>query len=163
MGIISCGISTNPTPANRCGCYLRVNSGGGIAISLHTDTAKLQYTRNSSVNMDIDKFYHVVGVRDGQEMRTYINGVELNGSMNERNASGVYNSVTEIPDTSGIYYNNTRNRAVTFGGEMWLSQTSQTLVQMLDGEIPVIKVYDGVLTPAQIKQNYNALKGRFGL
>ena len=161
MGIISCGISTNVSVSGRGGCALRVSSVGGIAFFLHTDTAKFQYTRKSLLNMDIGKFYHVVGVRDGQEMLTYIDGVDVSGDFLERNASNVTNPVTEIPDTSGIYYINTTNRAVTFGGELWNSQISPSIQSMFDGKISVIKVHDKALTPDEILQNYEAQKSRF--
>ena len=31
------------------------------------------------------------------------------------------------------------------------------------GEIPIVKIYNRVLTAAEVEQNFNALRGRFGI
>jgi hypothetical protein len=34
---------------------------------------------------------------------------------------------------------------------------------LFDGDIPVAQIYNRVLTPAEIQQNFNALRGRYGV
>lgn len=39
----------------------------------------------------------------------------------------------------------------------------QDAANLFDGDIPIVKIYNRVLTASEVLQNYNATKGRFGL
>ena len=34
---------------------------------------------------------------------------------------------------------------------------------LFDGDIPVVQIYNRALTASEVKQNFNALRGRFGI
>ena len=53
---------------------------------------------------------------------------------------------------SGTIYNNTSTVTIGEGDG-----------RQLYGDIPVVKIYNRVLTASEVKQNYNAYKNRFNL
>jgi len=92
--------------------------------------------------MSTSSWAHVVGTYSGGVKTIYINGVPVTSASGvtgtiETNANGI---------SIGAYggYN---------GGRSYY----------YNGEIGMVKVYDRVLTPAEVLQNYNAGKGRYGL
>ena len=77
-------------------------------------------------------------VRDGSSFKTYINGIDGGGSGSS--SSSISNN-TSYPFRMGLR-----------GGDD----------QPLDGRIAVVKIYKGkALSSTEVKQNYNALKGRY--
>lgn len=83
----------------------------------------------------LNTWYNVVGTYDGSNMRVYVNGVLKNTKA--QTGTLATNSVTaKIGTYQGTNYNFT-------------------------GRISNISIYNRALTSEEIKQNYNALKGRF--
>jgi len=83
--------------------------------------------------------YHIVGSWDGVTKRIYING-ELKHSQNKSGElyhRGTAAAIGRFGGTTTGYY---------FGGYIWM-----------------VRVYEIGLTEEQIKQNFNATRGRFGL
>jgi hypothetical protein len=81
-------------------------------------------------------YYHVVATVSGSTSKIFINGVEAeSGSISNR-----------IQSTSDLRIGwRVDGFAATNGG------------------IPIVKLYNKALTAAEVFQNYNATKGRFGL
>lgn len=86
--------------------------------------------------MTSNKYYHLVYTRKIGESVFYQNGVQetINTSNND------------------VIYNNTDT--VTIG---------QGDGRQLYGDIPIVKIYNRVLSAEEVKQNYNAYKKRFGI
>ena len=84
----------------------------------------------------LNTWFNMAGVYDGTNASMYINGVLVSG-----------------PTVKG-WTTNSGNASVgrqTNGGEYW------------SGNISQVSVYNRALTATEIAQNYNALKGRYGL
>jgi hypothetical protein len=85
----------------------------------------------------LNTWIHCVGTYDGTTMRIYENGIETN-SKAQTGALGITTNTAKI----GCY-----------------TPTSYSI----DGEIAIVKIHNTTLTADEIKQNFNATKGRFGL
>jgi len=88
------------------------------------------------LNVDSDKWLHVVGTLDGSTIKIYINGIQE-----------LSNSQTINPPSTST--------------EVLIGKDSN--VQYFPGRIAGAKLYNKSLTASEILQNYNATKGRFGL
>jgi hypothetical protein len=89
-------------------------------------------------------WYHVVGVfkSSNNSMQIYVNGV-------------LKRSVTRTGQTFGVLLNANRN--------VCIGSTPDDNTRYVQGRIPLSMVYNRALSDAEILQNYNATKGRFGL
>ena len=90
-----------------------------------------------------NKWHYVVGVRNGQYIYLYVDGV-LNGSTY---LGGSYGSL-DYTSGGGLYI-----------GTAWI--TDGSIGACFDGQIASTHIYNRALTAAEIKQNYYATKGRF--
>ena len=90
-----------------------------------------------------DTWYHVtiVSSNDGTSYQMYLNGVAEGGDHTTYNWNPSYSGLK----IRYIGRGNTSNR------------------RLVNGNIPITKVYDRVLTPEEVKQNYNSHKNRFGI
>lgn len=82
-------------------------------------------------------WYHLAGTWDGVTIRFYVNG----------NPDGEVSRSTTISDDG---------RSTYVGG-----RTGS--IDVFNGNIAVVQMYNRTLSISEIKQNYNTLKGRFGL
>ena len=84
----------------------------------------------------LNKFIHMVGTYDGTTVRLYING---NSVASQSYAAGIPQSTTfRIGNESGrSYYSNM--------------------------DLPLARIYNRALPASEIQQNFNAIKGRYGL
>jgi hypothetical protein len=122
----------------------RVNSNNNLLIRHRlNDSIQNQLVGNTSLNSN--QYYHCVGVfNKSSGMQLFING-QLDG----QNTSTV------------IFGLNSSGRGPKFIGQ---NRTGvSTSPQVLDGSIYSVKLYNRALSAAEILQNYNATKGRFGL
>ena len=121
------------------------NNNGGILLSMIYGNLKFAYggywgslTITANSNLSTNTWYQVVGTGEdtgsGILMKGYINGVLKNSST----FSGAF--VPTNTETLRIGHGN--------GGTM-------------DGKIGLVRVYNGILTAAEVLSNYNATKGRF--
>ena len=101
-----------------------------------TSSAETHVDTVSGTAMTANKYYHLVYTRRVGESVFYQNGEGINSATGSNDA----------------ILNNTST--VTIG---------QGDGRQLYGNIPVLKIYDVVLSAAEIKQNYNAYKNRFNI
>lgn len=85
---------------------------------------------------------------------TYIAWTEDTSGLRKIYINGNFDSQHSAQST---IYNNTYE--LNIGGQYWDS----TLNRLLDGQISSVRVYNRALSEDEIRQNYNATKGRFGL
>ena len=97
----------------------------------------------STTTMIINTWYCVTGVYDSV---TKILSIYVNGAFESSAAA-----LTGTPPTSGALY-------VTLGASDGLSAGNRMI-----GNISNASIYNRALTAAEILQNYNALRGRFGI
>ena len=85
----------------------------------------------------LNTWYYVVGTYDGSAMRIYVNGV-LKTARSQAGTLGTNSETAKIGTYQGTNYN-------------------------LTGRIANVSIYNKTLSSTEILQNYNALKGRYGL
>ena len=95
----------------------------------------------STVSAATDNWYMLTTVADGTTARGYFNGVNTN---------------TTFTYTASTSYNPTGYHI----GSLWNGTATSG---HLDGKISMVKIYNRALTAAEIKQNYDAHRGRFVL
>jgi hypothetical protein len=86
-----------------------------------------------------NNYSHIVCTYDGQFGKIYTNG-----------------SLVKTSDFSSVAGASTNSTSLKFGG-------NGTSDRVLNGEIPIAKVYSRALSADEIQQNYNAYKNRFNL
>ena len=86
-----------------------------------------------------NQWYHAVGVYNGSNVFIYVNGVlDVSSAF-----SGTLRSVPSDSVTVGFF--------------------TGSSAHYLTGKIPFARLYNKALSSTEILQNYNALKGRYGL
>ncbi len=115
--------------------FFRITGGGKFRAQFVEipDTAADSYTSTTTINTG--EYYHVVISKTPSNGTIYVNGV-AEDSHTPTLAAAAWSGNWRI----GARWNNTFN---------------------LNGEIPILKVYNRDLAPAEVLQNYNALKSRF--
>ena len=115
--------------------FFRVNSNGTIRANFVeiADSSSDGYTSTTTINTG--EYYHVVISKTPSNGTIYVNGV-AEDSHTPTLAAAAWSGDWRI----GARWNNTYN---------------------LNGELPILKVYDRDLAPVEVLQNYNAFKSRF--
>lgn len=91
--------------------------------------------------MNTSNWYQVVGTFTSGSRILYINGVQVNSNA-----------------TTGTLSTNSNGMSIgAYGG------TSGSNAYYYNGALSVCRVYNRVLTAAQVSQNFNALRGRYGV
>jgi hypothetical protein len=119
---------------------LSANSANKLVYSYGTGTTAQIFT--STTALTNNTWYHIVLVRDftnTAKLYWYINGSE------DSNVSTTYISAATSTDSTTIFRNG------LFGSEY------------AEADLGVLRIYNSALTAAQVSQNFNAQKGRFGL
>jgi hypothetical protein len=115
--------------------YFGVNTGGTF------------YTAASSAS-STSTWYHLIHTYNGTTQYLYINGVLV--TTNNSAASG------------NISYD-TSNTLLAIGADFNGTGYNVGPSVYTNGKMPVVRIYNIALSAAQVLQNYNATKGRFGL
>jgi hypothetical protein len=90
-----------------------------------------------SFTTNLNQIYNLVYMKDGSSFKVYSNGVLIDTQTGKNSVSSV-------------------------DGDLWIGRF-KTGDYELNGNIYNFTMYDRALSDAEILQNYNALKGRFGL
>ena len=116
----------------------RIGATGKILTQVSLNGSSWGISYQSTTSVTTNRWYNIMLVRDGSSFKTYINGIDGGGSGSS--SSSISNN-TSYPFRIGLR-----------GGDD----------QALDGRIAVVRIYKGKgLSPTEVKQNYNAHKGRF--
>jgi hypothetical protein len=116
-------------------CSLLVNTNGTLGVHINTTTEGSQFVPGFSPT--IGQWYYSVVVWDGSSLIVYINSQEV-GRRSQAGTSLVVQNLR-----IGTYRDN-NNR-------WWVGNISQ------------VSIYNKALTATEIKQNFNALRGRYGI
>lgn len=118
--------------------FVRVDTTGKVIFQLTTeaDIGNRGYT--SAAVLQTNATYHVVCVKDGSTVQIYINGVL------DTNAS----------DTLGT---------ASWGGAQWSIGQRGNGQFPFAGRIPVVRAYNKSLTAVEVRQNFEAVRTRYGI
>lgn len=101
----------------------------------------------SGAQINQGSWYQVVVTRSGNVFTPYLNGVQLGtGSTNSPSATGIGTS-----------------NDLHIGGMQNAAAGASSYVYYAKNNIANVKMYNKALTAAEIKQNFNALRGRFSI
>ena len=142
-GIFSKGLSSDGNTGVYEFLLTQVSSSNYPYFRLRLGSTTYFHNPTGSV-INLNSIYNIVGTFNGTVMRVYVNGVESGTSYS---ASGTIAANTEQL-TIGVRY---RIRA------------SGTDDSFFSGNIYSTKIYNRALTSSEILNNYNMMKGRFGL
>ena len=137
---LSAALFSNYTAASNDGLFMQINAaseGSGLRITyrqLGTDVFNFTQTAPVSLNT----FYNIVCTYNGANAYTYYNGVRQSVSA----TASTYFS----PASSNLYLG-----------------SLTTTERLFAGRIHEIKIYNKGLSETEVKQNYNATKGRYRL
>ena len=96
-----------------------------------------------SSGMLVNTWYNVVITRDGSSLiSTYLNGTVVTNQTS--NPSGFVNVFNNVVIGKGFFLDSASTRSFS-------------------GKIPVVQIYNRALSSSEITQNFNALRGRYGL
>ena len=113
---------------------------GGLTHALHwANQTSINRVYSWNGNVPNNAWSHIVGTYDGTIMRAYLNGVQIFSAAQ----SGT------IPDATYVLG--------TYGG------TLTDGVHNFQGILPTSSIYNRALSAAEVQQNFNALRGRFGI
>lgn len=119
--------------------YALFQEGANITWRLTTNVGSLVAPAASYINTS--SWAHVVATYTSGDRRIYVNGVQI------------------ASDTLA-YTIPTNNNGMSIGA---YGGTSGTNAYWYNGALSVCRVYNKALTPAEILQNFNALRGRYGV
>jgi hypothetical protein len=116
------------------------STDGGVTFSLHWAN-QTSVSRVASYNGSVpnNAWSHIVGTYDGTIMRAYLNGVQIYSEAQ----TGTIPDATYVLGTYGL--------GLTDG------------VHNFNGLLPLSRIYDRALTAAEVMQNFNAMRGRYGI
>ena len=127
---------SGPSPSGGWILYTTESSGTKVALGIWNSNIV-----TSTSSLLTNQWYHIAVSRIGTTVSLYINNVLEATATSSANANN-----SAYPIYVGLYYD-----PYGFAG-------------YFNGRIPVVRFYNGKgLTASEIQQNYNALKGRFGL
>jgi|694.fasta_scaffold101747_4 hypothetical protein len=136
-------LSTNPildVIANKyhsTGWELFCTTANTFALAGRNGDGTYYSTSNAAYTMQNNQYYHLVAIKEGLSWRLYVNG-ELYSYLTA-NTVGTWsnNGILQIGGEGNGYYPNM--------------------------ELPILKIYNQVLTALEIQQNFQALRYRFGI
>lgn len=94
----------------------------------------------TGIAYDQNTWFHITGTYDGSTIRQYTNGTQVDS----------------------LNYIGTP----TSGGEIRINRRWDDVVSssnLFDSNIPMVRIYNRALTASEISQNFNALRGRYGI
>ena len=117
--------------------YSLFQEGGNIVYrTIHTDGGTNSQSTTTSSYLNTSDYFQVAGTYNKLQKITYVNGVAVTTNSESRPLAFNSNGVYIGQHSSGYYYN---------------------------GNIAIVQVYNRALSAAEIAENYNKYKSRFGL
>ena len=113
---------------------------GGVTHALHwANQTSVSRIQSWNGNIPNNAWSHIAGTYNGTTMRAYLNGVEIYSAA----------QTGTIPDATYVLG--------TYGGALVDG------VHNFNGILPASKIYNRALSASEIAQNFNALRGRYGI
>ena len=116
-----------------------LNTTTGLTLGIRTGTGYGEIAIPNAA-LPLNKYHHIVMTGDDQGyVQFYINGTLQTGATRTANSQPANWTPADL----------------TVGGFSWDGYSNS--------EIPYLKIYNRVLPASEIQQNFNAIKGRYGL
>lgn len=141
---IDCNFNYNGITGN-IGPRLEQNSSGNLNWVVSGNTGNNGVADNFTVQssgLQANTWYNAVITWTSGSGNTYLNGVPV--TVNSSTPSGFVNVFNNVVIGKGFHLDSASSRSFT-------------------GKIPAVQIYNRVLSAIEIQQNFNALKGRYGL
>jgi len=131
----------------------RDGNGNGWSLTLGSDNTSGNRYRAGAVKTDGGTVGYVTYSTSSMVLNqwVYLTGIWISGNSINLYVNGVFNSSVSVPGNS--------LRTSTDG---WVLGSITTTIYSNE-QVAVSQIYNRALTQAEITQNYNALKGRYGL
>ena len=107
-----------------------------LGLRHHNESNPGGYNVVYGTGINLNQWYHIAATDDGTTVRLYINGVQV---------------------TSG-----SSGPSINFAGQPIIGQFGGGNA-VTNGSIPYVRIFDRALPASEIQQNFNAIKGRYGL
>ena len=107
-----------------------------LGLRHHNESNPGGYNVVYGTGINLNQWYHIAATDDGATVRLYINGVQV---------------------TSG-----SSGPSVNYAGQPIIGQFGGGNA-VTNGSIPYVRIFDRALSASEIQQNFNAIKGRYGL
>ena len=117
--------------------YFRVSNNGTIGANFVEIADSTSDNYNSTTVLSTGEYYHVAISKTPSNGTLYVNGV------------------AEDSHTATL-------PAAAWSGD-WRIGARWNTTFFLDGELPLLKVYNKALSAEEVQQNFNTIKGRFGI
>lgn len=114
-------------------------NGGQIVGDIAQSGSANQAIASPLTNYNNGSWYLVMFTRDSSALKLYVNGTQVNSVAN------------------------TLVGSITNAQELWIGRSAYVGAYQWVGDIGQVFVYNAVLTPAEILQNYNATRSTYGL
>ena len=147
---VECWFNTDVNPSS-VECMIGINYNNGAENTLllgvvDNGGCKLNvYYRNNEISSNttvtVGQWHHVVATHTGGSMQVYLDGTQI-----LNNILGVNRTLNTC--------------AFLIGAEL---DGTNSLGNYFDGKISNVKMYNKTLTATEVAQNFNALKGRYGI
>ena len=121
-------------------CYLLNSPAGAISFGVSSTTTSAVTITDSSRNYFDNQWHHVIAVNNGVSSSLYVDGTLKTA------AAASWTGTSPWP-TNGLNIGRDNNDAVYY----------------FSGSIGPVRVYNTALTATEVLQNYNAMRGRFGI
>lgn len=125
---------------NYCGIVCQQNSTTNNQYTWGWGTGTSWATSSGNFNLTANVYNHLVAIRDGNTMRTYVNGVQVATASNS----------TQIAQSSALIF------------MIGLGYTTSS-GRYFTGDIPVFRIYSEALSATDVDKNYRGFKQRFSL
>lgn len=119
------------------GWELFCQTGNTFALAGRNGDGTYYSTSNAAYTIQNNKYYHLVAIKEGLSWRLYVNG--------------------------GLYASLTANSVGTWSNSGILQIGGEGNGYYPNMELPLFRIYNRALTASEIQQNFNAIKGRYGL
>ena len=117
--------------------------GGAVRVLIRNSSGMVIVTY--TVTLSLNTWYHLIHTYDGTNQKIYING-----------------ELKQTTATTGSIVYDANNTVITLGADNNLGYNTGQVAYM-NGRISMVKIYNRALSASEVLQNYNAIKGRFGL
>jgi hypothetical protein len=141
---IDCNFNYNGTTGN-IGPRLEQDSSGNLAWNVSGNTGNNNIYDNFTVRasgLPANTWHNAIITWTSGSANTYLNGVPV--TVNASTPNGFVNVFNNVVIGKGFHLDSASTRSFT-------------------GKIPSVQIYNRVLTPAEVQQNFNATRSRYGI
>ena len=138
-----CFMSLGSTTVNQSYFYTEIQANNTLWVQ-----SKNNWYFNPTPTYNVDTWHHFSIIQDGVSPKLYVNGV--------------LQTISIIGADTTAWFNNTTIENINVG-RFYAKDGSIVATLYFDGDLGPIHIYNRALSANEVLQNYNALKGRFGL